>query len=61
LLGTCLGGANAEDVSSPPILQWFEATYNTMDRRGADMFMSGYGAVWVPPTGRADISDFSVG
>ena len=53
--------AHAEDVSAPPILQWFETTYKTMDTRSADMFMAGYGAVYVPPTGRADLSNFSVG
>ncbi len=53
--------AHAEDVSAPAILQWFEATYDTMDRRSADMFLSGYGAVYIPPTGRADLSNFSVG
>jgi hypothetical protein len=29
--------------------------------RSADLFVAGYGSVWVPPPGRADISDFSVG
>lgn len=55
------GSAWAEDVSAPTILQWFEATYNTMERRSADMFLAGYGAVWTPPPGRADISNYSVG
>jgi len=53
--------ASAEDVSAPAILQWFEATYDTMNRRSADMFLAGYGAVYTPPPGRADLSDFSVG
>jgi glycosidase len=46
-------GSSAEDVSTPPILQWFEAKYDTMVRRTPDLFLAGYGAVWVPPTGRA--------
>jgi len=29
--------------------------------RSADLFAAGYGSVWLPPPGRADISDFSVG
>jgi glycosidase len=53
--------AAAEDTSAPAILQWFEATYDTMERRSADMFLAGYGAVWTPPPGRADISNYSVG
>ena len=53
--------ARAEDTSAPAILQWFEATYDTMERRSADMFLAGYGAVWTPPPGRADISNYSVG
>ena len=54
-------GAPAADVSPPPILQWFEATYGTMARRTPDLFMVGYGIVWVPPPGRADSGDQSVG
>ena len=46
-------GADAADVSPPPILQWFQTTYKTMQARTPDVFLAGYGAVWVPPTGRA--------
>ena len=53
--------SHAEDVSAPAILQWFEATYSTMDRRSADMFLAGYGAAYTPPPSRADLGDFSVG
>ncbi|MGO8900993.1 MAG: hypothetical protein ACLQU5_21960 [Isosphaeraceae bacterium] len=56
-----LAGADAADVSPPPILQWFEGTYKTMARRAPDLFVAGYGAVWVPPPGRADSGDQSVG
>jgi len=49
------------DVSPPPILQWFESSYETIEDRTADLFMAGYGAVWLPPPGRADLSDYSVG
>ena len=45
--------ALGEDVSPPPILQWFEAKYETMVRRTPDAFVAGYGAVWIPPPGRA--------
>ena len=53
--------ARAADVSPPAILQWFESSYRTIEQRTADAFMAGYGAVWTPPPGRADISNFSVG
>ena len=43
----------AEDVSPPPILQWFETSQKTMQARTPDVFLAGYGAVWVPPPGRA--------
>ena len=55
------GRASAEDVSQPAILQWFEATYDTMEQRAADMFLAGYGTAYTPPPGRADQSNFSVG
>jgi alpha-amylase len=51
----------AIDVSPPPILQWFDSTYATQERRVADLFMAGYGSVWLPPTGRADSGGQSVG
>ena len=51
----------AEDVSQPAILQWFEATYSTMENRAPDMFLAGYGTAYTPPPGRADTSNSSVG
>src|SRR4051812_34096747 len=53
--------ATAQDASPPPILQWFEVRYETMKRRTPDLFLVGYGAVWVPPPGRADTGDQSTG
>ncbi|MEO0964262.1 MAG: hypothetical protein AAFY08_04005 [Planctomycetota bacterium] len=53
--------AVAQDASAPAILQWFESTYDTQQRRAADLFMAGYGAVWLPPPSRADSGGFSVG
>ena len=48
-------------VSSPPILQWFESSYDTIEERMPDLFESGYGAIWLPPPGRADSGNQSVG
>ncbi len=53
--------ASAQDTSPAPILQWFEGTYQTQIDRAPDLFMAGYGTLWAPPPGRADLSDFSVG
>ncbi len=53
--------ARADDVSAPAILQWFEATYNTIEKRTPDLFLAGYGAAYLPPPGRADSGNFSVG
>ena len=49
------------DSSAPPILQMFQASWNTIDRRAADIFDAGYGALWTPPPGRADSGNQSVG
>jgi hypothetical protein len=56
-----VGTARAEDVSAPAILQWFEGTYASQERRAADVFNAGYGSVWLPPPGRADSGNQSVG
>ena len=49
------------DQSPPPILQWFESSYQTIESRLPDIFMAGYGFVWLPPPYRADQGGFSVG
>jgi alpha-amylase len=36
------------------ILQYFEGRYETIERRIPDIFMAGYDALWLPPTGLAD-------
>lgn len=36
------------------ILQYFESKYATMTHRLPDVFLAGYGAVWIPPTNRAE-------
>ena len=53
--------ARAVDQSPPPILQWFESSYRTVEARTPDLFMAGYGFVWLPPPFRADTGDQSVG
>ena len=55
------GTAQAQDASAAPILQWFESSYDVQEERVADFFMAGYGSVWIPPTGRADSGNQSVG
>ncbi len=54
-------GQPPADESPPPILQWFESSYQTIEQRVPDLFLAGYGFVWVPPPFRADQGDFSVG
>ncbi len=49
------------DASAPAMLQWFETDYQVMESRLPDVFEAGYGAIWVPPTGRADSGNQSVG
>jgi hypothetical protein len=46
-----------QDVSAPVTLQWFESSWKTMERRTADIFAAGYGALWTPPPGRALYTD----
>ena len=51
----------AEDVSAPAILQMFEARWDTIEDRMADIFNVGYGRMWLPPPQRADSGNQSVG
>lgn len=50
-----------QDTSAPAILQMFESTYENTLNRSVDIFYAGYGGLWIPPTGRADSGDQSVG
>ena len=61
LFSTAGGALPAMDVSDPAIFQWFESKYTTMQSRTPDLFMAGYGAVWLPPPGRADTGNLSAG
>jgi hypothetical protein len=38
----------AVDVSSPAILQMYEAKWTTIENRMADIFQAGYGQMWLP-------------
>ncbi|MFM7244881.1 MAG: hypothetical protein ACKO40_12030, partial [Planctomycetaceae bacterium] len=53
--------ARAVDTSAPAILQWFDSSYGTQEKRAADFFAAGYGSTWIPSTGRADSGNQSVG
>ena len=53
--------ARAQDVSSAPFLQIFDASYDTVEDRLADMFVAGYERLWLPPPARADSGSLSVG
>jgi hypothetical protein len=48
------------DESPPPILQWFESSYQTFEDRTPDFCFAGYGFVRVPLPFRVDQGDFSV-
>src|ERR1700722_10869689 len=43
--------AGAYDVSAPVILQDFESSYLSIDKKMPDIFESGYGGVYLPPPG----------
>lgn len=51
----------AQDVSAPAFLQVFEAKWDVVDDRMADIFVAGYGRLWLPPPARADSGNQSVG
>ena len=61
LLGGVVVPLRGEDVSAPVILQYFESRYETIEERTADIFKSGYGALYTPPSNRADQGNLSVG
>jgi len=61
LWSTAAKVAPSVDYSPPPILQWFESSYQTIEERLPDVFRAGYGFVWLPPPGRADQGTGSVG
>lgn len=61
LVALCATSLPAQDSSPPPILQIFEARWDTIEDRMADIFEVGYGRLWLPPPARADSGNQSVG
>src|SRR5262249_34138398 len=65
--GTRLALGHREDrialaaLSAPAILQFFDATYQTIENRLPALFNAGYGQLLTPPPGRADSGNQSVG
>ncbi len=62
ILGIAIGCAvsstvRGQAISPPVVMQWFEASWKTMQKRTPDVFMAGYGAIWTPPPGRALYDD----
>jgi alpha-amylase len=58
----CTGSvAQAYDVSAPAMIQLFESKWTNLSRRSPDLFMAGYGQIWIPPASRADSGNQSVG
>ena len=53
--------ALAQARSEPAILQMYEARWDTIEDRMADIFQIGYGQMWLPPPQRADSGGQSVG
>ncbi len=58
LLVACAGLAVLASTAAPVrafgndnkvMLQWFETSWSNIEYRAPDLFMSGYGAVWLPP------------
>ncbi|MBX3727732.1 MAG: lamin tail domain-containing protein [Candidatus Sumerlaeia bacterium] len=63
-LAGMLLGAGAWTTPAPAgdvMLQYFEAKWETIERRMPDVFMARYNAIWVPPPHKADSGGFSVG
>lgn len=58
---TMVENAAAMDASAPAMLQMFEAQWDTIENRMADIFEVGYGQMWLPPPQRADQGNLSVG
>lgn len=55
------GPALAGDGDSRIIVQMFESSWENLDYRMPDLWQADYRGVWVPPPGRADSGDSSVG
>lgn len=58
-LGTL--NAAAVDSSTPAFLQIFDAKWDVVEDRMADIFVAGYDRLWLPPPARADSGGQSVG
>jgi alpha-amylase len=53
----CIAASTASAVEHPVMLQYFEAEWNTIRYRMPDVFMAGYGSIWLPPPQRGASGD----
>ena len=49
VLAVSANPARAFGNDNKVMLQWFETSWSNIEYRAPDLFMSGYGAVWLPP------------
>lgn len=61
LLALVVSPALGQPAPDRPILQYFESTWNNMRHRMPDVFMAGYGAVWLPPPCKGQSGASSIG
>lgn len=50
--GLAMFAPGARAGESPVILEWFECKWSDIEKKVPDWFVSGYGAVWLPPPSR---------
>ncbi|MCC7392307.1 hypothetical protein IT571_08135, partial [Candidatus Sumerlaeota bacterium] len=58
---TALASWASQQAHARVILQYFEGKWETIDHKMPDIFMSGYGTLYLPPPSRADSGNQSVG
>ncbi len=53
--------AVAQTPPDRPVIQYFEARWDTISYRMPDVFMAGYGSVWLPPPTKGQAGTSSIG
>lgn len=61
LIITALLICSLQAMAGGPILQYFECRWDTIEKKLPDVFVAGYGALWLPPPGKGDSGGYTVG
>lgn len=61
VVASVIAGQSATALAGDVLLQYYESSWETIEKKMPDVFVAGYSGFWFPPPAKADTGGFSVG